>query len=260
MNNWKPQKYKPPMTALPQTLDEAISQAKAATLQALEDGRRLIQVELVFPEIALEAQKLAQDFIPILQEFGGQPKIFFPDTGAAALARRDWGETPFKVTDLGSSRSPIDNKIDPEDESFLVVNPSSVEVGQVERLVNLAGDRPIILLIPKLEDVAVVGIGYTARQLRERLLSQIYSCYYIRPLEGAALYRCHPHPWQVWLETADGSYTQIAEQPQKPVGEALDRILIRATTGENTEEATPTQKRRGGIFGELERFIKALTQ
>lgn len=249
------------MTALPQTLDEAIAQGKAATLQALQDGHRLIQVELVFPEIALEAQKLAQDFIPVLQEFGGQPKVFFPDTGAAALARRDWGEIPFKVTDLGSSRSPIDHKIDPEDESFLVVNPSSVEVGQVERLVNLAGDRPIVLLIPKLEDIAVVGIGYAARQLRERLLSQIYSCYYIRPLEGAALYRCHPHPWQVWLETTEGKYTQIAEQPQKPIGEALDQILIQATTGENTvEPATPTQKRGGGIFGELERFIKALTQ
>lgn len=249
------------MTALPQTLDEAIAQGKAATLQALQDGQRLIQVELVFPEIALEAQKLAQDFIPVLQEFGGQPKVFFPDTGAAALARRDWGEIPFKVSDLGSSRSPIDHKIDPEDESFLVVNPSSVEVGQVERLANLAGDRPIVLLIPKLEDIAVVGIGYAARQLRERFLSQIYSCYYIRPLEGAALYRCHPHPWQVWLETTEGNYTQIAEQPQKPIGEALDQILIRATTGENTvEPATPTQKRGGGIFGELERFIKALTQ
>jgi len=248
------------MTALPQTLDEAIAQAKAATLQALEDGQRLIQVELVFPEIALEAQKLAQDFIPVLQEFGGQPKVFFPDTGAAALARRDWGEIPFKVTDLGSNRSPIDDKIDPEDDSFLVVNASSVEVGQVERLVNFAGDRPIVLLIPKLEDVAVVGIGYAARQLRERLLSQIYSCYYVRPLEGAALYRCHPHPWQVWLETPEGNYTQIAEQPQKPVGEALDQILIQATTGENTDQSAPTRQRRGGIFGELERFIKALTQ
>ncbi len=255
------------MTALPATLDEAIAQAKQATLAALEDGHKLLQIELVFPEIALEAQTLAQQFIPELQKQGAL-KVFFPDTGAAALACRDWGETPFPVTDLGNSRSPIDQRITPADEIFLVVNPSSVEVSQVERLATLAGDRPVILLIPQLEDVAIVGIGYAARQLRERFLSQIYSCYYIRPLEGAALYRCHPSPWQVWLEQSTNNYQLIAQQPQKPIGDTLELILNQAVSEGNSRRSednlspAPSQSRqRGrGIFGELERFIKALTQ
>ena len=248
------------MTSLPQTLDEAIAQAKEATLQALQDGQTLVQVELVFPEIALQAQSLAEQFIPVLQELGDRPKILFPDTGAAALARRDWGDTPYKVGDLGSSRSPIEAQVDEEDTSFLVVNASSVEVPQVETLANLAGDRPVVLLIPKLEDVSVVGIGYAARQLRERFLSQIYSCYYIRPLTGAALYRCYPSRWQVWLEREE-NYELLVEQPQKPGGEALEQLLIAATTGqEDADSAAPTAQRRGGFFGELERFIKALTQ
>jgi len=42
-----------------------------------------------------------------------------------------------------------------------------------------------------------VGIGYAARQLRERFLSILESCYYFRPLESAIVYRSYPSMWQV---------------------------------------------------------------
>ena len=99
-------------------------------------------------------------------------KVFFPDTGAAALARRDWGETPFKVADLGSSRTAVEDKIAPEDEQFLLVNPAAVEVAQVEKLYIAAAGRPVILLNPRLEDVATIGIGYAGRQLRDAIPQQ----------------------------------------------------------------------------------------
>jgi hypothetical protein len=99
----------------------------------------------------------------------------------AALARRDWGDVPFKIDDVGSSRTPMEDKIQPDDEAFLLVAPSSVEVSQVEKLSNLAGDRPFVLLNPQLEDLYVVGIGYAARQLRDRFLKTIESCYYLVP-------------------------------------------------------------------------------
>lgn len=90
---------------LPDDLEDAIAQAKAATKAALEDGYRLIQVEIVYPE--LKAQPIAETFIPVLTEMGYTLKVMFPDTGAAALARRDWGDTPFKITDVGSRRLPV---------------------------------------------------------------------------------------------------------------------------------------------------------
>ncbi len=93
------------MAELPQTLDEAIVQAREATQAALNDGYTRLQVELVFPEIALQAQSIAWQFTPIFEQYGSGLKVLFPDAGAAALARRDWGETPFKVTDIGTSRS-----------------------------------------------------------------------------------------------------------------------------------------------------------
>jgi hypothetical protein len=247
------------MAELPKSLEEAIAQAKEATQAALNDGRTRLQVELVFPEIALQAQAIAWQFIPIFEQYASGLKVLFPDTGAAALARRDWGDVPFKIDDVGMSRTPIEKKIQPEDEAFLLVSPAAVEVAQVEKICNLAGERPCVLLNPQLEDVYVVGIGYTARQLRDRFLKTIESCYYLRPLDGAAIYRSYPGLWQVWLET-DDEYQLIAEKPEKPVGDALDQILAKATGTSDTGETTPSPVKKPGFLTNLQRFLNALTR
>ncbi|NET58437.1 MAG: DUF1995 family protein [Symploca sp. SIO2E6] len=245
------------MIQLPNTLEEAIAQAQAATQSALNDGYTRVQIELAFPEIALQAQSIAQQFIPIFEEYGSGLKVLFSDTGAASLARRDWGEVPFQITDVGTSRSPVDKKIEPEDKAFLIVSPSSIEVSQVEKLCNLAQLRPCVLLNPQLENVSIVGIGYAARELRERFLSTIECCYYLRPLDGAAISRSYPGLWQVWLET-DGAYQVIAEQPQKPVGEAIEQILAQAR-GISDSSETPAAK-KPGLFTNLQRFLNALSR
>ncbi|MEQ8757277.1 MAG: DUF1995 family protein [Coleofasciculus sp. G1-WW12-02] len=245
------------MAELPQTLDEAIAQAREATQAALNDGYTRLQVELVFPEIALQAQSLAWQFTPIFEQYGSGLKVLFPDTGAAALARRDWGETPFKVTDIGTSRSPVESRIQPEDEAFLIVAPSAVEVTQVEKICNLAGDRPCVLLIPQLEDLKVVGIGYAARQLRERFLSTLTSCYYVQPLDGAALLRVYPGMWQILLE-GENAYQLIAEEPQKPVGDALELIIAKATGSTDSEEVSAPKKT--GFLSTLQSFLDALSR
>jgi hypothetical protein len=249
------------MSQIPDSLEEAIAQAKEATKTALEDGLGRIQIELVIPEIALQAQSLALEFISLFVDYGSGLKVLFADTGAAALARRDWGETPFQITDLGSRLTAVDTNITPEDRAFLVVSPSAVEVGAVEKLCNLAGERPVVLLIPQLEDVSIVGIGYAARQLRERFLSTLTSCYYFRPLEGAVVLRSYPSLWQVWLETegGDGDYQLIAEEGQKPMGEALESLLMK---GMGTDgESSPTAKsQKVGLLGNVQRFLRALSQ
>lgn len=245
------------MVELPQTLDDAIAQAREATKAALNDGYTRLQVELVFPEIALQAQSIAWQFTPIFEKYGSGLKVLFPDTGAAALARRDWGETPFKVTDIGTTRSPIETRIQPEDEAFLIVSPSAVEVNQVEKLCNLAGERPCVLLTPQLEDLKVVGIGYAARQLRERFLSTIVSCYYVQPLDGAALFRVYPGMWQIWLEK-ENTYQLIAEEPEKPVGDALELMIAQVTSPDDSQEAPGPKK--PGFLSTLQSFLDALSR
>lgn len=246
------------MNTFPQTLDEAVEQAKVATQAAIADGYNRLQVELIVPEIALKSQLLALEFANIFKESGSGVKVMFPDTGAAALAKRDWGEMPFRVTDMGSRFTPIENNIDPEDEIFIVACPSAVEVERAETLCNVAGDRPVIFLIPQLEDVAVVGIGLAARKLRERFIKTIYSCYYLRPLDSAAILRCHPSPWQIWLEETE-QYELATELSSKPMGEDLDRLLLKLT---NSQEGDGSNKQRKppGILSNLQKFLKALSQ
>lgn len=246
------------MIELPKTIEDAIAQSRLAAKAALSDGQTRLQVELVFPEIALQAQSIAQQFITDFEELADNLKLFFPDTGAAALARRDWGKVPFKITDLGSSRSPIEDKIEPEDQIFLLVNPSSVEVAQVEQLCNAAGSRPVILLNPRLEDAATIGIGYAGRQLRDRFLNTLQSCYYIRPLANAALFRSYPQSWQVWLEIKD-EYKLISETTQKPVGDELDRIIAQAMVDADPSSLPPAPPKKKGILAELQSMIRALT-
>lgn len=248
------------MNTFPETLDAAVEQAKAATIAAIADGYKLVQVELVVPEIALKSEALALEFAKLFAEDGSGVKVMFPDTGAAALAKRNWGEQPFQVTDMGSRFTAIDTQITPEDEIFIVACPSAVEVERAEKLSQVAGDRPVIFLIPQLEDVAVVGIGLAARQLRDRFIKNIYSGYYLRPLEDAAILRCYPNSWQIWLEQESG-YELATELAIKPMGEDLDRLMISLTNPDGSESNTNTQPRKKtSLLGSLQKFLKALSQ
>ncbi|TVQ10423.1 MAG: DUF1995 family protein [Leptolyngbya sp. DLM2.Bin27] len=243
------------MTTVPASLEEAIAQAREATKAALQAGVPRMMVELVYSE--LKGMPVAEQFYPALQELGLTFKIYFPDAGAAALARRDWGNPDFVVRGIGELHS----EMEPDDQAYLFVEPSSVEVNQVEDMCNEAGDRFVIMLNPKLEDVATIGIGYAGRQLRDRFLSTLEPVYYLRPRDGAVLLRCYPHPWQVWQETESG-YQLLAEVPQKPSGETLDRILMGETAADSTGAGAtgPAKGKRGGFLNELQTFLRALTQ
>ncbi|MBD2043974.1 DUF1995 family protein [Microcoleus sp. FACHB-672] len=241
------------MAAIPKDLDEAIAQAQAATKAAIADGLRRLQVEIVIPE--LKVQPIAEKFIPALTEdYGEHLKVYFPDAGAAALARRDWGETPFVVRGM----SEMKGQIQPDDEAFLFVEPSSVEVNELEKMCLEAGDRPVVLLLPRMENIAVIGIGVAGRNLRERFLNSLESCYYIRPLDGATLFRCYPSPWQVWLEVGE-TFELVSETATKPMGDALEQILAKATGSPDSPEQPPQPKRQD-FLSTLKSFMRALTQ
>lgn len=241
------------MAELPNTLEEAIAQAKEATTAALADGYTRLQVELRIPE--LKPMPVAEQFLPVLESYGSRLKIFFPDAGAAALARRDWGDVPFKIIDIGTGRTPVETQIQPEDEMFLFIEPSAVEVLQVEKLCEQAGDRPVVMLNPRLEDISVVGVGYAGRQVRQRFLNNIETCYYIQSLEGAAVFRCYPSRWQVWREKND-NYQLITEQDTRPVGDDLDLIL---SSGKTRQADSPSAE-KSGILAPLQRFLRSLSK
>ena len=246
------------MNTFPPTLDAAVEQAKSAAQKAIADGYRLIQVELVIPEIALKSEALAFEFAQLFAENETKVKVMFPDTGASALAKRNWGEQPFSVTDMGSRFTSIETQVAEEDEMFIVACPSAVEVDRAEKLSQIAGDRPVLFLIPQLEDVAIVGIGLAARQLRDRFIKNIYSCYYLRPLEAGAILKDHPSAWQIWLEKEE-NYELATELATKPMGEDLERLMISLTNPEG-ENSDSKAKKKPSLLGNLQKFLKALSQ
>ena len=236
------------MSDLPTSLEETIDQAIVSTKAAIEDGITRLQVEMVIPE--LKQQPIAERFLTLFQDLDLQFKVYFPDAGAAALAKRDWDNPDFTIRGINESQAGIT----PDDEAFLVVNPSAVEVQDVEKLCNEAQDRPVVLLNPQLEDVSIVGIGYAARQLRERFLSTLTSAYYYRPMPDAAVLRRHPKGWQVWQEVGE-QYELKAELPERPSSEVLEKVLY----GEENENSD-VPKPKKSLLGELQKFLKALSQ
>lgn len=242
------------MAELPNTLEDAIAQAQIATSAAIADGYSRLQVELIFPE--LKIMPVAEQFLAIFPLSNSRLKVFFADAGAAALARRDWADVPFKISDVGTGRtSNAQQKILPEDEIFFFVSPTAVEVQQLEKMCEDIGTRPFVILNPRLEDSGIVGIGYTARQTRNRFISTIESSYYLRSVDDeTALFRCYPGQWEVWLQK-DNNYEKIADLPKKPSTEELD--LIVAKNSQTSTDGKPAKK--PSIFKSLQRFLKALS-
>lgn len=241
------------MVDFPQTLDEAIAHAQTATQAAIAAGYTRLQIDLLLPE--LKPTPVAFQYLPIFSSIGTKLKVFFTDAGAAALARRDWGATPYQICslDVAGARqtSTVEELVSPEDDMFFFVAPTSVEVTPVEQVCIAAGDRPVVLVAPRLEDIGTVGIGYAARKIRERFLNTFEPCYYLRPFDRTALLRSYPSPWQVWLET-DNAYTLVAEELVKPSSERLEQLLLAA----GGSQAAPKRN----MIEEMQRFLRALGQ
>jgi hypothetical protein len=237
----------------PGTLDDAIAQARSATQAALTAGYTRLQVELLLPE--LKPFPIAAPYLSVFDELGAGLKVFFSDAGAAALARRDWAELPYRVKslDVAGARqtSTVEELVDPEDRALVFIAPTAVEVSVVEQVCNAVGDTPVVLFNPRLEDVGTVGLGYTARKMRDRFLTTFEPCYYLRPLPQAALLRCYPTNWQVWLEQEE-RYMLLAEELQKPDSERLDQIFVTAST--------PASQPKRGFLSNLQQFLRALSQ
>jgi hypothetical protein len=241
------------MAELPTTLDDAIAQAQSATQAAIAAGYTRLQVELLLPE--LKPMPVAQQYLPVFADLGASLKVFFSDAGAAALARRDWQDVPFQIRslDVAGARqtSTVEELVDPDDDAFVFIAPTAVEVSVVEQVCNAAGEHPVVLFNPRLEDIGTVGLGYTARKIRDRFLNTFEPCYYLRPMEQAAMLRCYPAAWQVWLEGSD-EYSLLAEELQKPDSERLDQIFATASG--------KAQQPKRSLIGEMQRFLRALGQ
>jgi hypothetical protein len=160
---------------------------------------------------------------------GPKVRIYFPDEGSAALARRDWSNTQ-KVPPCvefgsvgGQQPSPA---ITSNDVIIIFICPRASESEDVERILynteRTRGNELLmsIMINPLLVDMGVTGFGMAGRRLRERLIDGLIPAYYLRTLSWGAVTRVWPQLFTVWKEddenVIDGGYSMLQAMDRLP--------------------------------------------
>ena len=159
-------------------------------------------------------------------------RIYFPDEGSAALARRDWkNEVPACVQ--FSSCGGVQSADISSDSIIIFFCPRASEAEFVEEILYKCeeerGDDLMmtVMVNPLLVDMGVTGFGMAGRRLRERLIDNLIPAYYLRTLAWGALTRVWPQLFTVWQEdeTADGGYRMIKVMDRLPSNPEVEDIF-----------------------------------
>ncbi len=262
----------------PSTFFQAISQAQDAVTRAIAAREFLLEIEFPpLPTSMLESAavgsydvsdaniKLAVDFARRFASAGKRVVITFPDAieKDRAVEQNNESEEPvhgirfglLRDTKRGSLLDRIwvaadtDIAVREEDDIFVVLGASAQELPDVERLVEAAGKRPVILFNLKL-DSARGDLGLPAfprKAMHYRFLSRVLPVYYLRTRTysrsirkapfvvnySGALYRVFPGPYQVLLDSTSGNYRRLCTLEERP---ALGQVRDILTDGLNIDD------------------------
>lgn len=265
----------------PNTFYQAITQAQSAVNAALDLSHTLLEIE--FPplptkdmespsigsyEVSNANLRLAVDFAKRYANEGKQVVLSFPDRVERDRVENDFGAPEnIRLSCLRDSRPGwlieriwTTPKVEPavleDDDMFIVLGASCQELPDVEKLVEAAGSRPVILFNLKL-DTARGDLGLPAfprRDLHYRFLSKVLPVYYLRTRTysrsmtrppyvinySGALYRVFPGPYQILLDTSAGSYRRLTTMKERP---ALGEVRDILTEGMNLEAMSNQEKK-----------------
>ena len=161
---------------------------------------------------------------------GPKARVFFPDEGSAALARRDWSDLVPPCVEFASCGG-VQMQDFTKDMLVFFFCPKASESEYVEQLLLKTETTSEVLKLtvfvnPKLVDMGVTGFGMAGRLLRERLIDPLTYTYYLRTLQWGALTRRWPQAFSVWQEDADaaGGYRLISTLDQLPSNPEVEDI------------------------------------
>lgn len=206
---------------LPPDLQAAEAELLASLRSALgADSRGRWTVDLRFEGLRLlpVVARLGERLVAL----GLEPRLLFPDAGAAALARRDAAGLSERVASFGDQLRRQREQGAAGHELLVLVAASQAEYEEVEQLCS-AHSGAVVLINPTLEDAAV-GIGSVARQRRRGLLAGLQTAYALIPQAGCALRRAHPGEWELYRLDPDG-YRFRATFERRPDAEQQDAAL-----------------------------------
>jgi|Transcript_5102 adenylate kinase len=162
------------------------------------------------------------------------------------LGMMDWEED---VVDAINPNGAIGADVpEPEDNVFLLVQPQNI-VGYallpyIEEMEAVAGDRPMIMLNPKLDDIQSAGNVMSIRGRAERMesVARWRECYHFRllyrkpyfhPIYGALRFAYYENEWEVYKRTGRGEgdvpdpekYRLIATHDVEPTPDILTKAI-----------------------------------
>lgn len=252
---------------IPGSMADAAAQAVEATRAALAAGvtRAFITIDTTAGDETYTLLKtsvpIVRRLLPILigeenDEEGGERlcqsvEVLLPDAGAAALARRDWGEdggsVPTGVVLTGMDRWVKGQEVD----GVFIVAPRASEVEDLEGGVAQAGDMPTIVVNPDLVDMGVTGLSLNARTLRERVIDAFETTYYLRVYGWGVLLRAYPGEWGVWIddEAEASGFRCLRTFATRPGNDEIEELLDNDADG-------GAPKAGGDWIRKLSRFVK----
>jgi len=226
---------------MPESLEDAVSQATSCIRRALKDGMKRMEVRINAGDLERELSAL-QTSLPMAQDMSsffknsGEVLIVVPDAGTAA-ALKSAKPTDYSVQYL--KETPL---ADPS--IVLIVAPDFTQIDELmEYERGIKPDVPIVVLNAQLDSDE---IGLIARSIREKF-SKFQTIYFVaakdegKNVSWALLYN-FPSSWQVMVERPD-RYELIAELEEKPDSEQVERLV----------RASSSSRKPGGLFGFLSR-------
>lgn len=265
---------------LPDSLTDALSSAAEATALAIQKGNERCIAEILLAEFwdpdsgpvyAEEGDqqrfwKLTKKFIDDLVEFAGEGAVvraIYPDAGVAAMLKNQWMDASFNFGSL-NDRKPVQ----PDDTVIVLAAPDPPGLSDVMRITkSLSPGQSIIMFNPRLQS-GDIGLGLTARRMRDSFLAPFVTTYSLRPVgDVGSVFRRWPGLWQVFIQDPQqpGRYLLTAERPARPAGEALDIIIMQALGengsggGEDSENSPSFVAQVGFAMRSVQRFMKALS-
>lgn len=191
---------------------------------------------------------------------GPKVRVYFPDEGSAALARRDWkNEVPPCVQ--FSSCGGVQTADISSDAIIIFFCPRASEAEFVEKILYKTeeerGDDLMmtVMVNPLLVDMGVTGFGMAGRRLRERLIDNLIPAYYLRTLPWGALTRVWPQLFTVWQEDegAEGGYRMIKAMDRLPSNPEVEDIW-------DIENGDMKEPRQGGFLNGIADFVNGMTR
>ena len=202
---------------------------------------------------------------------GPKARIYFPDEGSAALARRDWNPNALNPEEAMvppcvefSSCGGVQQQSIDKDELIFFFCPKASEAEFVEQILAKSEERLddklklTVFVNPLLVDMGVTGFGMAGRMLRERLIDQLVPVYYLRTLQWGALTRLYPRQFTVWQEdeNMEDGYRMIKSLNRLPSNPEVEDIY----DYENGLANDPEKAGGFGLLNAIGDFVNGMTR